>query len=83
MKARYLVESAPYTAKILAVLCRAFDGGWEEIAHHFDGDAKGEQAARMRLAYAVLVAAREDSNDPERLKREALEVMALAYRQVG
>ena len=77
----YLVESAPYTPAILAVLRRAFDGGWDEIAHHFDGDARAEQAARTRLAYAVLVVAREDSNDAERLKREAMEVMALTYRQ--
>jgi hypothetical protein len=35
----------------------------------------------MRLAHAVLVVVREDSNDPEKLKNAALQVMALAYRE--
>ena len=50
---------------------------WAEIAHHFDDDQEG---ARLRLAHALLGVAREDSDDPERLKIEALQVMALGYR---
>jgi hypothetical protein len=35
----------------------------------------------MRLAHAVLIVAREDSNDADRLKNDALQVMALAYKK--
>lgn len=34
----------------------------------------------MRLAHAVLLVAREESDDPQRLKKDALEVLTLAYR---
>jgi hypothetical protein len=56
---------------------KAFDDAWAEIAHHFDGHAED---ARARLAHAVLIVTREDSDDPEQLKNDALQVMALAYR---
>jgi hypothetical protein len=38
---------------------------------------------RVRLAHAVLVVARGDSRNPEQLKVEALEVMALTYKNDG
>jgi hypothetical protein len=37
--------------------------------------------ARMRLAYAVLLVARQDDDDAEQVKNEALQVMALAARR--
>ena len=37
--------------------------------------------SHARLAHAVLIVTREDSNNPERLKNDALQVMALAYRE--
>ena len=36
---------------------------------------------RTRLAHACLIVARDDSDDPERIKMDALQVMALAYRE--
>jgi hypothetical protein len=77
MKARRLIESSSFGPHTLHVLSQAFDDAWNQIAHHFGGETEG---ARTRLAHAVLVVAREDSNDPERVKNEALQVMALAYR---
>jgi len=46
-------------------------------------DATGldDEDARTRLAHAVLAVAREDSTDAEQLKRDSLQVMALAYRE--
>ncbi len=36
--------------------------------------------ARLRLAHVVLVVAREDSQDPDGLKNDGVQVMAKAYR---
>ena len=77
MKARRLIESSIYQPEALQTAFKAFDDAWAEIAHHFDGHAED---ARARLAHAVLIVTREDSDDPERLKNDALQVMALAYR---
>ncbi len=81
MKARRLIEGSLYEPGTLQVIFQAFDEGWSEIAHHFGGDPKTIEEARVRLAHACLIVAREDSNDAERIKRDALQVMALAYRQ--
>jgi hypothetical protein len=83
MKARRLIESSAYDAEALRLITRAFDAAWGEIAHHFHGDDRAIEAARLRLAHAVLVVAREDSDDPERLKRDALQLMAMAYREIA
>ena len=81
MKARRLIEASVLDPETLQVVYNAFDLAWTEISHHFAGDEDGTEHARMRLAHAVLVVAREDSNDPEKLKNAALQVMALAYRE--
>lgn len=81
MKARRLIETATFQPETLHVIFTAFDEAWSEIAHHFDGDAGQIERARMRLAHAVLIIARDDSDDVERLKIDALQVMALAYRE--
>ena len=80
MKARRLIENATFEPEVLAVIGKAFEEAWREIAHHFDGDARATQLARERLAHACLIVAKDDSKDAARLKREALQVMALAYR---
>jgi hypothetical protein len=81
MKARRLIEGSLYEPDILKVMFQAFDEAWTEIAHHFGSDPKTVEEARVRLAHACLIVAREDSNDAERIKRDALQVMALAYRE--
>jgi hypothetical protein len=78
MKARSLIESSIYQPETLQTVFEAFDEAWAEISHHFTGDAED---ARARLAHAVLIVTREDSDDPDWLKDEALQVMALAYRE--
>jgi len=59
MKARRLIESASFDPATLTVLCKAFDGAWSQIEEHFAGDDAATEHARMRLAYAVLIVARE------------------------
>ena len=80
MRARRLIETSTFDPKTLHVLFQAFDEAWSEIADHFDNEPTEIEQARLRLAHAVLIVAREDSDDPERLKNDALQVMALAYR---
>jgi hypothetical protein len=81
MKARRLIESSIYEPETLQVIFQAFDDGWCEIAHHFGHDPKTVEDARMRLAHACLIVSHQDSDDPERVKKDALQVMALAYRK--
>ena len=77
MKARQMIEGSIFEPETLHVASKAFDAAWEQIAHHFDGDA---EQARLQLAHAILVVTKADSTDAERVKKDALEVMALAYR---
>ena len=77
MKARRLIESSAFEPQTLQVIFRAFDAAWSEIAHHFPDN---DDNARRRLAHAMLAVARENSSDAEELKKDALQVMALAYR---
>jgi hypothetical protein len=58
-------------------MTQAFDQAWSVIAGNIGRDAS--EAARLRLANALLSVATEDSRDVERLKRKALEAMALSY----
>ena len=82
MKARRVIESASnFDAATLKVLCKAFDDARFQIEPHFPGDEPATEHARMRLAYAVLIVAREDDNSAEQAKNDALEVMALAARR--
>ena len=81
VKARRLIEGAEFDPQTLTVVYKAFDDAWAEIAHHFGELPKDLETGRVRLAHAILVIAREDSRDAERLKVEALEVMALGYKK--
>jgi len=80
VKARSLIDGAAYGPEALKVIGQAFDEAWQEIAGNFGGDAQQVEAARLRLAEAVLSIANEDSREVEVLKRAALQRMALDYR---
>ena len=81
LKARRLIEASTFEPETLKVVCKAFDDAWAEISHHFAGEDTATEHARTRLAHAVLIVAREDSNNADRLKNDALQVMALAYKK--
>ena len=81
MKARRLIESSTYRPERLRVIFDAFDQAWTEIAPNFGSEPRTIEDARLRLAHACLIVSREDSVDPERIKMDALQVMALAYRR--
>jgi hypothetical protein len=78
MQARKLLDGAAYGPAALKVICQAFDNAWAEIGHHFD-DPLTAECARLKLANAILVVAREDSRDVEDLKKKGLHALALRH----
>jgi hypothetical protein len=80
MKARKLIDGAAFGPDALKAIGKAFDEAWLEIAGNFGTDPLQIEAARLRLAEAVLSVAHEDSRDAATLKRAALQRMALDDR---
>ena len=81
MKARRLIASSTFEPETLEVSHKAFDGAWSKISDHFAGEDAATESARMRLAHAVLIVAREDSRDADRPQDEASRAMALRNRK--
>jgi hypothetical protein len=80
MKARQLVESASLGPEALKVAYQAFDDAWASIAANYGTDALAIEAARLKLANAILSLIDETTRDPVALKNAALEKIALSYR---
>ena len=81
MKARALIVDASFGPEALKAMGEAFDQAWARVAPIF-GNMPHEvevEAARLRLAEAVLSAANEGSTDVEALTTNALDVMAKHY----
>jgi hypothetical protein len=83
LKARKLIEGASFDPPTLATIGEGFDRAWSEISGQFADDAGQIERARIRLAHSILAVAEEDCRDPERLKRHALEVLALTYDRLS
>ena len=79
MEARRLIDSASFGPDTLRVLSQAFDEAWADIEGNFGCDQTRE-AARVKLATALLSIASDDSRDVAVLKKAALEAMAGDYR---
>lgn len=80
MKAGRLIDGAAFGPEALQSIGKAFDAAWEEIAGNFGNDPGQVEAARLKLANAMLSIANEESRDVGVLKQAALERMALDYR---
>jgi hypothetical protein len=80
MKVRQPIEGTSYGPEALNTMTQAFDQAWSVIARNISRDAS--EAARARLAKALLSVAAEDSRDVQALKRKTLEAMALSYYAV-
>ena len=76
MRARQLIDGASFGPDAVKALGDAFDAAWAEIAGRFGTHPVVIEAARIKLANAVLSVASEDSRDVEALKRGALQAMA-------
>ena len=83
MTARRLIEGSLYGPQTLQVMFEAFDQAWLEIAHHFGDAERDVEQARRRLAHAILSVTMETSTEAEQVKKDALLVMALAYKDRG
>jgi hypothetical protein len=83
MKARRLLEGGNFDPETLDVVFRAFDAAWVEIAHHFGDQPRDIESGRAHLAHAILSLAHADSRNAERLKNDALLVMAMSYKWRG
>lgn len=79
MKARALISAASYGPETLNVIFQAFDSAWAKIAHHFEGHPAQVDAARERLAHAILAVADEHTKDAHSLEGTALQVLGLSY----
>ena len=74
MKARNLLRRAGFGPDTLSVVFQAFDEAWSSISAQYISPATIE-AARLKLAKAIIAVSRQDSRDPEVLKRLALQMM--------
>ena len=77
MRARQLIDGASFGPDALKAIGGAFDAAWAEISGRFGTNPVAIEAARIKLANAVLSIASEDSRDVEVLKQAALQVMGL------
>ena len=80
MKARQIVESGSFGPDTLKVAYQAFDEAWASIAAHFGTDPMAIEAARIKLANAILAVSKDGSRDPNALKQAALAILARDYR---
>ncbi len=78
MKARQLIGSSIYGPRALQVVFQAFDGAWDDMAGRFGDDQRAIERVQKRLAHAILMVATEDSDDVERLKKDALRLIMAA-----
>ena len=75
MKARELIDSASYGPGQLKMLGKAFDNAWAQIAPHVSSRQGGVEAARLKLAKAVLRLAKTGIMDEQQLTDAAVEAM--------
>jgi hypothetical protein len=80
MKAGKLIDGASFGPDALKAISQAFDAAWLEIAGNFGNDPQDIDAARLKLANAILSIADDDTRNVAILKRAALQRMALDYR---
>jgi hypothetical protein len=76
MRARSRIDASSYAPPVVKAMGEAFDQAWNEIAANYGNDAGRIEAARMRLADAILSKASPTSVDVEALRIGALELMA-------
>jgi hypothetical protein len=66
-------QLATFGPEALKVIGQAFDAAWAEIASEVGTDPVAIEAARLKLANAVLNVADENSRDIDALKRAVLQ----------
>ena len=82
MKARRVIKGANFDPETLSVVFKALDAAWAEIADHYGELPRDIESGRVHIARAILIAARYERPDIERLKTEALQEWRTAGRAV-
>jgi hypothetical protein len=80
MKAYQHIDSGSFGPDALKVARQAFDEAWASVADHFGSDPTLIEAARLKLANAILAMCQEEIGDPVALKQAALGILARDYR---
>ena len=83
MKARQRISGASYSPAVLAVLYKAFDAAWDEVAPTVSKRPNAIAAARLKLANIVLGLAKPDSSDAELIKTQAVQMFRLGKPRVS
>jgi regulator of protease activity HflC (stomatin/prohibitin superfamily) len=76
MKARALIDEAPFGPKTVKAIGEAFDLASARITRIFDSDPNAAEVARIRLAEAILSIATEGNTDVRDLKNRAIVELA-------
>ena len=76
MEAQQLLRGASFGPDVLKTIGRAFDLAWTEIEASHSANDFAKTSARIKLAQTVLSVAREDTQDVNLLKEQALKVFA-------
>jgi hypothetical protein len=79
MKARELIYGAPFEPETVEAMGQAFDEAWARIARMFGTDSDAIEAARIKLAAAMLSVASHGCTDVVALRADALSAMAKDY----
>jgi regulator of protease activity HflC (stomatin/prohibitin superfamily) len=79
MKARALIDRAPFGPETVKAIGEAFDQASARIKRIFDDDPNAAEVARIRLARAILSVATEGNTDVRDLKNRAIVEMANRY----
>ena len=75
MKARQLIESAPHSPETFAILSQALETAWSEVEPRFISP-EAREAARLRLSGIILMLARDNICDAERLQSAGVRVFS-------
>ena len=73
------IGGAAYGSEAVRAMGQAFDLAWVEIAGNFGAGLLEIEAARLRLAEAVLSVAAEGSTDVAAIKADAVHAMLMDY----
>jgi hypothetical protein len=83
VKARGLIDGANFDPNQLKVVGQAFDAAWDEIKPTVGKRAIAIEAARLKLANAVLAVAHRGPMEVDRIRVDALKAMLARPTQLG
>jgi hypothetical protein len=83
VKARSLIDGAAFDPNQLKIIGQAFDAAWDEIKPTVSKRATAVEAARLKLANAVLTVALQGPLEVDRIRVDALKAMFAGPPQMG